>query len=88
MGVLERDPIDRVKIDAIIIGEDSAQPRAGGGRKGADADAFAVQAGRRQPSKFRSGERVSMLKPPITTIGSSEAIRSCKRSEAPTDSFL
>ena len=52
MGILERDPVDRVQIDAIIIGENSAQPRAGRGREGTDADALVVQVGRRQRPDF------------------------------------
>ena len=47
MGVLERHPVDRIEIDAIVIGEDAAQPCAGRGGEGADADALAVEVARR-----------------------------------------
>ena len=63
MGVLERDPIDRIEVDAVIIGENAAQPRAGRGGEGADTDALAVQIGRLQGSLLRIVKRVSVLKP-------------------------
>ena len=31
MGVLKRHPVDRIKIDAVIVGEHAAQPGAGRG---------------------------------------------------------
>ena len=48
MRVLERHPVDRIQIDAIVIGQDAAQPGAGRGGERADADALAVEVGRLQ----------------------------------------
>ena len=31
VGIFKRDPVDRVEIDAIVIGENAAQPGAGRG---------------------------------------------------------
>ena len=43
MGILEGDPVDRVEIDAIVVGQNAAQPGAGRGGEGADADSLAVE---------------------------------------------
>src|SRR5713101_3016043 len=46
MRVLECDPIYRIQVDAIIIGENAAQPRAGRGGEGTDADTPALEIAR------------------------------------------
>ena len=63
MGVLERDPVDPVEIDAMVVGEDAAQPCAGRGGKGADADALVVEIARREFPCLCIVKRMRMLKP-------------------------
>jgi len=43
MGILERHPVDRIEIDAVIVGENARNHCAGRGGEGADADALAVR---------------------------------------------
>ena len=59
--ILERDPVDAVEIDAIVVGEDAANPGAGRGGEGANADALAVEVGGRQRPFGRIVDRVWVL---------------------------
>ena len=63
MRVLERDPVDRIEIDAVVVGEDAAQPCAGRGGEGADADALVVEIARRELPRLRIVKRMRMLEP-------------------------
>src|SRR5579872_3954535 len=47
MGVLEGDPLDRIEIDTVIIGQNAAQPGAGRRGEGTNADTLAVKTFRR-----------------------------------------
>src|SRR5215510_14276161 len=62
MRILKGDPLDRVEIDAIIIGQNPAQPCAGRRREGADADTLAFEIMRRKRSPPGVVKRISMLK--------------------------
>ena len=69
MSILERHPIDRIEVDTMIIGENAAQPGAGRGGEGTDADALAVQIGRLQRALLGIVKRVGMLKPRHHHVG-------------------
>jgi hypothetical protein len=63
MRAFERHPIDRIESDAVIIGENAAQPCAGRGGEGANADPLAVEVAWRELPRPRIVQRVPMLKP-------------------------
>ena len=61
MRVLERDPRHALEIDAVVLGEETAHPRAGRLGVGADTDALAAQIAGRQRAAVRVVEDRVML---------------------------
>ena len=63
MRVLERHPLHRIEVDAMLIGQDAAQPRTRSGGERADADPPALEIARLQVAEIGPVDRVGILMP-------------------------
>ena len=71
MRVLERDPRNALQIDTVVLGEESAHPRAGRLRVGANTHALAIQLAWGERAAIRVVEDRVMLIPAHSIVAGS-----------------